>query len=56
METTTMATPSNSPAPTEVRETPSQGIFIGRLALVLFIFAVAVAAFGLYAGASHGWQ
>ena len=29
------------------RETPSQGIFIGWLALALMVFAVAVAALGL---------
>ena len=51
-----MATPTNTPAETEVRETPSQGIFIGWLALGLFIFAVAVAALGLIAGSTHGWQ
>ena len=37
-------------------ETPSQGIFIGWLALGLLVFAVLVAAFGLLAGATHGWQ
>jgi len=51
-----MATPTNTPAETEVRETPSQGIFIGYLALGLLIFAVLVAGFGLLAGATHGWQ
>jgi len=51
-----MATPTNAPAETEVRETPSQGIFIGWLALGLLVFAVLVAAFGLLAGATHGWQ
>ena len=35
---------------------PSQGIFIGWLALGLLVFAVLVAAFGLLAGATHGWQ
>lgn len=39
-----------------VRETPSQGVFIGYLALGLLIFAVLVAAFGLVAGATHGFQ
>jgi hypothetical protein len=38
------------------RETPSQGIFIGRLALVLMIFAILVALFGIGAGAMHGFQ
>ena len=36
-------------------EKPTQGIFIGNLALGLLIFAVVVAAIGLIAGASHGW-
>jgi hypothetical protein len=54
MEMTTMATPTNTP--TEVREKPSQGVFIGWLALCLLVFAVCVAAFGIIAGASHGWQ
>ena len=48
-----MATPTNT---TEVREKPTQGIFIGYLALGLLVFAVLVAAFGLIAGASHSWQ
>jgi hypothetical protein len=39
-----------------VRETPSQANFIGTLALVLLVFALAVGAFGLFAAASHGWQ
>ncbi|MBI4922208.1 MAG: hypothetical protein HY834_10695 [Devosia nanyangense] len=38
------------------RETPSQGMFIGYLALGLLIFAVLVAAFGLIAGATHGFS
>ena len=36
------------------RETPSQGIFIGWLALGLFAFAVLVALVGLLAGLTHG--
>ena len=44
-----MADHSDSP------EKPTQGIFIGNLALGLLIFAVVVAAVGLIAGASHGW-
>jgi hypothetical protein len=39
-----------------VRETPSQANFIGYLAIVLLAVAVVVAAFGLIAGASHGWS
>ncbi len=38
------------------RETPSQGIFIGWLALGLAIFALCWIAFGVIAGATHGWQ
>ncbi len=38
------------------RETPSQANFIGTLALVLLVLALAVGAFGLFAAASHGWQ
>jgi hypothetical protein len=37
-------------------ETPSQGIFIGWLALGLMIFAIAVALVGIGAGATHGWS
>jgi hypothetical protein len=48
-----MAHDHNDPA---VRETPSQANFIGWLALALLAFAVVIAAFGLIAGASHGWQ
>ena len=51
-----MATPTDTHAVTEVREKPTQGIFIGYLALGLLIFALCVAAFGLIAGATHGWQ
>ena len=38
------------------RERPSQGIFIGWLGFGLLIFALCFAAFGLIAGATHGWQ
>jgi hypothetical protein len=55
MEMTSMATPTDTHA-TEVREKPTQGIFIGWLAFALFIFAVAAGALGLIAGATHGWQ
>ncbi len=37
-------------------EKPTQGIFIGWLALVLALFALAWMATGIIAGASHGWQ
>ena len=42
MEKTRMADHTDTP-----RETPSQGIFIGRLALGLMIFAALVAIIGL---------
>ena len=51
-----MATPPNTHGAVEVREKPTQGVFIGWLALGLLSFAVCGAAFGLIAGASHGWQ
>jgi hypothetical protein len=38
------------------RERPSQGIFIGWLALGLMIFALFVGLFGIIAGATHGFQ
>jgi hypothetical protein len=47
----TQATDDNS-----MGSKPTQGIFIGYLGLVLLVFALAWMAFGLYAGASHGWQ
>jgi hypothetical protein len=37
-------------------EKPTQGNFIGWLALVLMLFALAWMATGLIAGATHGWQ
>ena len=48
-----MSTPTDTHATTEVREKPTQGIFIGWLALGLLIFALLFAAFGLIAGATH---
>ena len=50
-----MATPTDSLV-TEGREKPTQGIFIGWLALWLLVFAVFVALMSIVAGASHGWQ
>ena len=47
-QTDTHAEPVNN-------ETPSQGIFIGWLALVLLVAALCVAGFAIYAGASHGF-
>jgi hypothetical protein len=51
-----MATPTDPHGTTQVRERPSQGIFIGWLSLVLFIFAVLFAATGIVAGAVHGFH
>ena len=49
-----MATPTDTHAEPVNNETPSQGIFMGWLALALLVFALAVAGFAIYAGASHG--
>ena len=51
-----MASTPDAHGGSPTREKPSQGIFIGWLALGLLVFAVLVAAFGLLAGATHGWQ
>lgn len=51
-----MATPTNTPATTEVREKPTQGVFIGWLAFGLLIFALLWMATGIIAGATHGFQ
>jgi hypothetical protein len=51
-----MATPTETHAEPVNTETPSQGIFMGWLALGLLIFALAVALFAIYAGYSHGFQ
>ena len=56
METETMATPTETHADTEVREKPTQGIFIGWLALGLMIFALLIGIIGITAGATHGFQ
>ncbi len=53
METETMATPTDTHAVTEVREKPTQGIFIGWLALGLLVFALLFAAIGIIAGLTH---
>ena len=50
-----MATPTDTHAEPVNTETPSQGIFMGYLALALLVFAVAVAAFAIIAGATHGF-
>jgi hypothetical protein len=52
---TPMATPTDTHAEPVNTETPSQGIFMGWLALGLMIFALVVAGFAIYAGASHGF-
>ena len=51
-----MATPTDAHNEPVNNETPSQGIFMGYLALGLLIFALAVAAFGIIAGATHGFS
>ncbi|HEX4297248.1 MAG TPA: hypothetical protein VHZ56_04435 [Devosia sp.] len=51
-----MADNSDPHADAAPREAPSQGVFIGWLALALLAFAVIWAATGLLAGATHGWQ
>jgi hypothetical protein len=48
-----MATPTDTHAEPVNNETPSQGIFMGWLALGLGIFAVAFAAFAIFSGLSH---
>ena len=47
-----MATPTDTHAEPVNNETPSQGIFMGYLALVLMVVAIAVAAFAIFAGAN----
>jgi hypothetical protein len=47
---------SESPDMHAEREPPTQGVFIGYLALGLLIFALLVALVGIGAGATHGWQ
>jgi hypothetical protein len=51
-----MATPTDPHAVTESREPPSQAVFIGWLALALFVFALAWAGTALLAAATHGFQ
>lgn len=51
-----MATPTEAHVEPVNNEPPTQGVFFGYLALGLFILAIAVAAFGLIAGATHGFQ
>ncbi len=51
-----MATPTDTHAEPVNNEKPTQGIFMGYLALALLIFALAVAGFAIYAGSSHGFN
>ncbi len=51
-----MATPTDTHAEPVNNETPSQGIFMGWLALALMVFAIAFAATAIIAGATHGFQ
>ena len=51
-----MATPTDTHAEPVNTETPSQGIFVGWLALILLIFALGVAVFAIYAGATRGFK
>ena len=48
-----MATPTETHAVTEVREKPTQGIFIGWLALGLLVFALLFGLVGIIAGLTH---
>jgi hypothetical protein len=51
-----MAIPTDTHAEPVNNETPSQGIFMGWLALALLLFAILFAATVIIAGASHGFQ
>ncbi len=51
-----MATPTPTHAEPVNNETPTQGVFMGWLALGLLIFALVVAGVAIYAGASHGFK
>jgi hypothetical protein len=51
-----MATPTETHTEPVNTETPSQGIFMGYLALGLLVFALAVALFAIYAGSTQGFQ
>jgi hypothetical protein len=44
---------SDAPQTDTARERPSQGIFVGWLALVLLAFAVIIALVGITAGLTH---
>ena len=51
-----MATPTDTHAEPVNNETPTQGIFMGYLALGLLFFALIVAGFAIFAGATHGFS
>lgn len=51
-----MATHAHTHAEPVNNEKPTQGIFMGWLALVLAIFAIAFATMMIVAGSSHGFQ
>lgn len=51
-----MATPTDIHAEPVNNETPSQGIFMGWLALALMVFAILFAAIVIIAAASNGFQ
>lgn len=51
-----MANPTDTHIEPVNNEKPTQGIFMGYLALVLLIVAIAVGAFGIFAGWSHGFS
>ena len=49
-----MATSTDTHAEPVNNEKPSQGLFLGSLALALLVFAIAFAATVIIAGATHG--
>jgi len=51
-----MATPTDTHAEPVNNETPSQGIFVGWLAIALLVFALAFAATVILSAATHGFQ
>jgi hypothetical protein len=51
-----MATPTDTHAEPVNNETPSQGIFMGWLALVLLVLALAFAGFVMIAASSQGFS
>ena len=51
-----MATPTDTHAEPVNTETPSQGIFMGWLALALLVFALAFAGFEMIAASRQGFS